>query len=193
MNLIVAEHSYKLLPPGAIVVNTTSRSSDWGRGLSPFFLGPVKLYGDYVSQNVENAWQYSKVYVEYTDENNEPNQSYFDWAQKGWNKRVADRYPMGRGAKPLYSLWDGEKLGYVEARKKIYLPLYAMAVRNTQAFAKLREAFETASKNETALVLQDFDAHNIDVMNHDLNKIVNNDNIKFGHGYVLAMMLLGML
>lgn len=39
------------------VVNTTSRGSGWEKGLSPFVLGPVKLYGDYVAQNVENAWQ----------------------------------------------------------------------------------------------------------------------------------------
>jgi len=186
--LIVAMHSYEA-PPGATVVNTTSRSSDWGRGLSPFFLGPVKLYGDYTSKNVENAWQYSKVYVEYTDENNEPNQCYFDWAKKGWDKRVADRYPKGRGAKPLYSLWDGQKLGYVEARKKIYLPVYSGVVRNTSAFSKLQDAFDSSD----VLVLQDFDAHNINVIGYDILKLVENENIKFGHGYVLAMMLLGLL
>jgi hypothetical protein len=186
--LIVAMHSYKA-PPEATVINTTSRSSGWSRGLSPFFLGPVRLYGDYVSQNVENAWQYSKCYVENTDENNEPNQSYFDWAQKGWGKRVADRYPKGRGAKPLYSLWDGQKLGYVEARKKIYLPIYSEAVRNTDAFSKLKEAFDSSD----VLVLQDFDAHNINVIGYDILKLIENENIKFGHGYVLAMMLLGLL
>jgi len=31
---------------------------------------------------------------------------------------------MGRGVKPLYSLWDGKKLGYIEARIAIYDPLY---------------------------------------------------------------------
>jgi hypothetical protein len=35
---------------------------------------------------------------------------------------------MGRGAKPEYSLWDGERLDYIEARKRIYAPLYARAV-----------------------------------------------------------------
>jgi hypothetical protein len=74
--LIVATHSYKA-PDGAVVINTTSRSSGWSIGLSPFLLGPVKLYGDYVSQNVENAWQYSKVYCQFTDENNEPSTAYF--------------------------------------------------------------------------------------------------------------------
>lgn len=186
--LIVANFSYKT-PPEATVINTTSRSSGWSRGLSPFFLGPVKLYGDYVSQNVENAWQYSKCFVNHLDENNEPGKTYFEWAQKGWSKRVADRYPMGRGAKPLYSLWDGEKLSYIEARRKIYIPIYSNAVRNTIAFQKLKETFESTD----FLILQDFDAHNIDVVNYDINKLIDNENIKVGHGYVLAMMLLGLI
>ena len=40
-------------------INTTSRSDNWGRELSPFFLGPVILTGakNIVSQNVENGWQ----------------------------------------------------------------------------------------------------------------------------------------
>jgi hypothetical protein len=186
--LIIANFSYKI-PPDAVVVNTTSRASGWSRGLSPFFLGPVKLYGDYTSLNVENAWQYSKCYTQYLDENNEPGPAYFDWAKKGWNKRVADRYPMGRGSKPLYSLWDGKKLGYVDARKKIYIPLYSNAVRDTIAFSKLKEVFESTE----FLVLQDFDAHNINVIGYDINKLIDNDKIKVGHGYVLAMMLLGLI
>lgn len=52
-------------PDDAVVINTTSRSANWSKGLSPFFLGPVKLYGDYVSQNVENVrlCYYSNIYI----------------------------------------------------------------------------------------------------------------------------------
>lgn len=188
MQLIVANFSSKF-SDDTLVINTTSRAHGWSRGLSPFLLGPVKLYGEYEAQNVENAWQYSKVYTEYADENNEPGKAYFDWAQNGWAKKVADRYPMGRGHKPLYSLWDGRKLSYVEARRQIYIPLYSNAVRNTPAFEKLLQAFESTD----CLVLQDFDAHGINVYGYDINKLLDNEKIKVGHGYVLAMMLLGLL
>lgn len=30
----------------------------------------------------------------------------------------SERFPMGRGAKPLYYLWEGEKYGYIPSRKK---------------------------------------------------------------------------
>ena len=96
-----------------IVINTTSRSANWSRGLSPFILGPCKLYGDYESKNVENGWQNSKVYLEHVDENGNPSPEYFKWAVEGWNNSRAVRYPMGKGAKPLYSYWNGEKMNYI--------------------------------------------------------------------------------
>ena len=89
--------SYKENPTDGLIVNTTSRSQeDWSRELSPFFLGPVKLYGWNTAKNVENAWQYSKVYDRHLDDFNRPSQEYFQWAKDGWAKETADRYPMGK-------------------------------------------------------------------------------------------------
>ncbi len=55
MAITVVNFQYKL-PEDAVVINTTSRSSNWSRGLSPFFLGPIYLYDGFVSKNIENAW-----------------------------------------------------------------------------------------------------------------------------------------
>src|SRR3989338_8486695 len=61
-----------------LMVNTTSTSADpLLRQLSPFFLGPVELYDNHISQNVENGWQYCKVFPEYVNDMN----SYWRWAQ----------------------------------------------------------------------------------------------------------------
>jgi hypothetical protein len=186
--LIIAKINYSPQNvSNCVVVNTTSKSSNWSRALSPFFVGPIKLYGQYSSVNMENAWQYSKVYGNHIDENNEPTEKYFEWAQNGWSRTFADRYPMGKGAKPQFSLWDGQKLSYIEARKKIYIPLYAEAVRKTEAFEVLKDLYD---KSEV-LVLQDFDAHNVDLFKTDLEKLISNDTLKVGHAYVLGMMLKG--
>lgn len=168
----------------AVIINTTSRSNTWSRGLSPFFVGPIDLYDGYVAQNLENAWQFSKVYEYYTT-NGEPDAEYFKWAQKGWQDTRAHRYPMERGAKPLYSYWAGKKLSYVEARKQIYIPLYAKAVGKTTAFKKLQEVYE----KEENIYLWDFDAHNLTPGTFTYEDLINNPNIKVGHAYVLAMML----
>lgn len=40
-------------PEGYVRVDTTSRSKNWSKGLSPFFLGKgVELYGDFKAENI---------------------------------------------------------------------------------------------------------------------------------------------
>lgn len=176
-------------PEDAVVVNTTSRSDNWGSGLSPFFLGPCELYDGYTSKNVENCWKFSKVYGQHC-EDGEPTPAYFEWAKKGWNDIRAHRYPMGRGAIPEFSYWDGEKLSYVEARHKIYIPCYSKAVRDTDAFKKLTKLY---NETEGTLYLADFDSHSLNRENFEYADLWNNPKIKVGHAYVLAMMLEGLL
>ena len=180
------------LPESNFIINATSRSNNWSMGLSPFICGPADLYDGYKSINIENLWQYSKVYSEYLNTDGNPSAAYFKWAQDGWNSKKANRYPMGRGAIPEYSWWDGEKLGYVEARKRIYIPKYSEAVRQTDAFKQLADIYKRMPKNKI-LYLLEFDAHNMPPGSFDYWDFWNNPNIKMGHSYVLAMMLEGLL
>jgi hypothetical protein len=165
-------------------IDTTSRSKTWGKGLSPFFLGPCKLYGGYTSRNVENGWQYSKVYPEHVDESGNPSEAYFAWARAGWDKMRADRYPMGKGKKPLYSWWDGEKMDYVTARRRIYVPLYANAVVKSEAFAILKSLNDSGD-----LTLRDFDGYDHVAQGKSLKDVLLDPNKKMGHAFVLALML----
>lgn len=171
-------------PPGALVLNTTSRSRDWGRAFSPFMLGPVDLYGGYIAQNVENAWQFSKVYSEHVDVNGNPSEEYFQWAEAGWKDSQAHRYPMGKGRKPKYSYWDGEALTYVEARKKIYIPIYSKAVATTKEFQQL---VQLGKKQD--VWLWDFDGYNHEALGIPLKDVVDFSGRKCGHAFVLKMML----
>ena len=172
-------------PREGIVVDTTSRSTNWSKGLSPFFVGPVPLYNGYSAKNVENAWQFSKLYQEYADENGDPAETYFAWAKKGWNSDFACRYPMGKGKIPLCSVWQGQKLDYIEARKQIYIPLYAKAVVQTEAFAQLKKLYETSG----TVTLIDFDGYDYLSLGMSLKDVVENPKRKMGHAFVLAMLL----
>jgi len=174
-------------PKDKVVINTTSRSKSWSKGLSPFFCGPVDLYGIYVSKNVENAWQYAKVYEKHVDADKNPTEDYFMWAQWGWNKSTADRYPMGKGAKPLYSYWDGQKFSYVEARRKIYAPLYSAAVEKTEAYKKLKDLYDSGEE----IWLWDFDGYDFRSKNMSYEDVLLSETRKMGHAFVLAMMLDG--
>ena len=95
---------------------------------------------------------------------------------------------MGRGAKPLYSLWNRQKLGYIEARKQIYLPLYAKAVQKTEAYLKLKNLYQTESKD---IYLQDWDAYNHKKFSRTYDQVLNCETRKMGHAFVLGMLLEG--
>lgn len=176
-------------PPGANIINTTSRSTTWSKSLSPFFLGPVNLYSGFTSKNVENAWQFAKVYKRHVDTNGNPIPDYFVWAQKGWNSSYASRYPMGVGAIPEYSYWDGAKYDYIEARKKIYMPLYSETVKLTDAYAKLKKLAAPPGD----LYLWDFDAYNHKDLGLTYDQVINDPTRKMGHAFVLAMLLDGFI
>lgn len=178
------------------LVDCTSHNQDsvMSRGLSPFFLGRdtgVECYDGLRAWNMENAWQYAKVYKQHTDASGSPTQEYFKWRDYGWSKLSADRHPMGIGTKPLYSLWrvDGKlkHLGYVEAREQIYLPLYATLVVKTEAFKRLKAMHEAG----TCLVLADFDGYNNFKTRPKMTwaDVLHCDKRKMGHAFVLAMLL----
>ena len=76
------------LPENSIIINTTSRSTNWTRGLSPFVLEAGHLYEDYYAKNVENAWQASKVYEEFIDKDGNPKPEYFGKKPYDKNKNL---------------------------------------------------------------------------------------------------------
>lgn len=176
-------------PEGVEIINTTSRSKTWSKGLSPFFCGPVPLYQNFKSINIENAWQFSKVYEYYLEEDGTVGERYFRWAEDGWNDIRAHRYPMGKGVVPLYSYWDGQKLTYIEARKQIYIPLYSLAVQKTFAFKELKKMHEEGKD----LYLWDFDGYDYAALGLTFEQVINDPNRKMGHAFVIAMLLEGYL
>jgi hypothetical protein len=177
---------------GVEIVSTVSKAEGWQSDLSPFKLGPCKLYrnknmadGYYWSENMENAWQYSKVYPGYALENSQPSKKWWLWAIAGWENPVAVRYPMGRGKVPLFSYWDGNLLSYVNARKVIYGPLYAEAVQKTKGWKELKKLYKSCKK----LVLLDYDVRNTQLSKETMTQVLNNPDKKMGHAFVLKMLL----
>lgn len=172
--------------PLQVIVDTTSRAPHlWETTLSPFHLGPIYLYDNFESKNFENGWQFSKVYPQHADKDGNPTQAYWSWAMSGWESEYAQRYPMGKGAIPLYSLWKGKRLKYIEARKKIYGPLYMHYVQNTEGYHRLREIYE----NEDELVLRDFDGYDHEKLGMSLTDVLYCKKRKMGHAFFLKILL----
>jgi hypothetical protein len=173
-------------------LNTTSRSpSEFGTRFSPFLLGPVPLYKGAptnYSMTMENAWQFSKVYKKYIDENGDPSSAWIEWARKGFRNPRAFRYPMGKGSSPEYSFWNGEKLSYIEARKKIYIPLYKQGIKThrVEEFKKLCDLYE----KERRIMLWCYDGYNRKLFNMSVDDVVNSPDRSMGHSFVLEQLLL---
>lgn len=174
------------VPEGYEEVDTTSRSRNWTRELSPFVAGPVRLYGGYSAYTVENGYQFSKVYMPYVDfETGDPNDAYWEWAKKGWGDRKVHRYPMGKGAVPEYLWWEGEKVPLEEAKIRIYVRLYHAAVKNTYAFKRLCSMVRGGEK----LALRCFEGYDHKAEGLSYREVFENTKRKAGHGFVLALML----
>lgn len=204
--------------------------SEWG------VLGPY-LLKDGNNRIMENIWQFSKVYesvpattqkysrwnnkiiwqhpheVHYTQDKLLP--AYWNWRTKGMNNQYAVRYPVGYGnmhtCKFAIAESDpNEKLGYIEARKKIYVPLYCNLVKQHNKFDELKQRL----KNGENLLIVEVDGphqeslqyykqkYNVNdsfindnsmlVTPENLYIMLNDDKHAFGHGYCLAIALLDM-
>lgn len=187
---IVGPSSPRDATAGAVRVDTTSRAlNDWSYSLSPFHLGPIPLYWGMQANVMENAWQFAKVYPDQVDQpSGEPTTAYWRWAEAGWQSPRAHRYPRGKGAKPAFLYWAGQRLEYAAARSKIYFRLYRDAVRETDAFARLQQLY----RQEGHIELFDFDGYDHDALGMSLADVVLNLDRPMGHAFVLkAMLLLG--
>lgn len=186
MTLIVC-NKWQRFPADTVVVDTTSHG-EFARYMSPFYLGPVTLNG-LTAQNVENYWQYSKVYPQHLDSDGVITSDYYNWRAKGFTKRRADRYPMGRKAIPAFSLGDGKRLDYIQARKEVYIPAYVQGLENVykqshqarRLFNKIRKLSATVD-----IYLQDFDGR---ITDKTFQEIIHDKDNKMGHAFVLKAWL----
>lgn len=183
------------------VVNACSSGKEpFKSSLSPFFVGPITLpwglHADApcaVAHNLENAWQFAKVYSEHLDPNGNPTDAWRAWADEGFRDAKAHRFPMGRGAKPEYAFGgydkDGgvRKWGYVESRYRLYAPLYAAAIRDSEGFKQCVRLLEQHGQ----LTILDFDGWDHAALGLTLSDVMYYPNKKMGHGFVIAMLLTG--
>lgn len=143
--------------PDAILADVTSGAKDGLVKLSPFYPHggiPVPFSDGYTATCVEAIWQGLKVF-----EGCDVDVQMFQNDTMKNIKRTVRRYGKPLGHRK--GVHGTELLGYIEARKLIYIPTYKWVLENKVAFIidRLREA----SKTKT-IVLLDYDT-NADVEN----------------------------
>ena len=112
--------------PGALLIDVTSKATDEWVKLSPFYPHggiPVPFSDGLTASCVEAIWQGLKVFELYDVDTS----LFFNTTMKGL-KRTVRRYgkPLGHRR----GVHGTELLGYIEARKLIYLPAYHWVLEN---------------------------------------------------------------
>jgi len=143
--------------PDAILADVTSGAKDGLVKLSPFYPHggiPVPFSEGYTATCVEAIWQGLKVF-----EGCDVDTSLFQNDTMKGLKRTVRRYGKPLGHRKGVN--GTELLGYIEARKQIYIPTYKWVLENK--VASIIEKMKEASKTKT-IVLLDYDT-NADVEN----------------------------
>lgn len=184
-------------------VNVCSSAPGANKNMSPMKLGPIEYNlkddnngktGKVSIKNLENCWQFSKVWNgEEDEETGLPTQEFWDRRKDGWDDTKAHRWVKkgndsnGNRNIPLYSYWKGEKLSYMEARGAIYCPLYAELVQKTEPYKKLKKLVDEGCNVQ----ILGYDGYDFDSEGMTLEECYNDTSRPFGHEHVLCGLLKG--
>ena len=139
--------------PGAILADVTSGAKDGLVKLSPFYPHwgiPVPFSEGYTATCVEAIWQGLKVF-----EGSDVDTSLFTNDTMKGLKRTVRRFGKPLGHRK--GVHGTVLLGYIEARKLIYIPTYKWVLENK--VAHIIEQLRNASNSGKTIVLLDYDTN----------------------------------
>jgi hypothetical protein len=139
--------------PDAILADVTSSAKDGLVKMSPFYPHggiPVPFSEGYTATCVEAIWQGLKVF-----EGCDVDISLFSNDTMKGLKRTVRRFGKPLGHRK--GVHGTELLGYIEARKQIYIPTYRWVLENKVAY--IIERLKTASDSGKTIVLLDYDTN----------------------------------
>ena len=139
--------------PDAILADVTSGAKDGLVKLSPFYPHggiPVPFSEGYTATCVEAVWQGLKVF-----EGSDVDVTLFQNDTMKRLKRTVRRFGKPLGHRKGVN--GQELLGYIEARKQIYIPTYKWVLENK--VANIIERLRAASDSGKTIVLLDYDTN----------------------------------
>ena len=160
--------------PDAMIIDVTSHAVDEFVMFSPFYpIGgvPVPFTEGLVAVSVEGIWQGLKVF-----EDADIDTSFFSKREMKNLKRTTRKYGICLGHRK--GVHGEELLGYIEARKQIYLPCYKWVLENK--LKKLVTAIRIISKNKPVVLLD-----------YNTNSDVNNPKKALSHASLIKAYIEG--
>ena len=159
--------------PDAMIIDVTSHAQDEFVKFSPFYPNggiPVPFTDD-IAVSVEGIWQGLKVF-----EDADVDTSFFSKRDMKNLKRTVRKHGPCLGHRK--GVHGEELLGYIEARKLIYLPCYKWVLENK--LQKLVAAVRIISKNKPVVVLD-----------YNTNPDVNNPKKPLSHASLIKAYIEG--
>ena len=159
--------------PDAMIIDVTSKAQDEFVRFSPFYPNggiPVPFTDD-VAVSVEGIWQGLKVF-----EDADVDTSFFSKRDMKNLKRTVRKYGPCLGHRK--GVHGEELLGYIKARKLIYLPCYKWVLENK--LQKLVAAVRIISKNKPVVLLD-----------YNTNPDVNNPKSALSHASLIKAYIEG--
>ena len=159
--------------PDAMIIDVTSKAQDEFVRFSPFYPNggiPVPFTDD-IAVSVEGIWQGLKVF-----EDADVDTSFFSKRDMKNLKRTTRKYGPCLGHRK--GVHGEELLGYIEARKLIYLPCYKWVLENK--LQKLVAAVRIISKNKPVVLLD-----------YNTNTDVNNPKSALSHASLIKAYIEG--
>ena len=140
-----------------------------------------------VSNTVENAWQFLKIWP---DEGGWKEEE----AMEAFRSRCAIRYPRGKGKQPIGFHWgkDDSILDKLAGRKRIYVPAYSEMLASPEQQEQVLRLREAARVRH--LCIWDPDSYNVTRCGmKDIAEAVNYLPRPFAHAFVVALAVEGRL
>ena len=160
--------------PDAMIIDVTNHAVDEFVKFSPFYPNggiPVPFTDGLVAVSVEGIWQGLKVF-----EDADVDTTFFSKRDMKNLKRTVRKYGPCLGHRK--GVHGEELLGYIEARKQIYLPCYKWVLENK--LKKLVTAIRIISKNKPVVLLD-----------YNTNPDVNNPKKALSHASLIKAYIEG--
>ena len=161
--------------PDAVIADVTSQATDSLVKLSPFYPHggiPVPFSEGYTAMCVEAIWQGLKVF-----ESADVDVNMFANDTMKNIKRTVRRFGKPLGHRKGVN--GTELLGYIEARKQIYLPAYKWVLENK--VANIIERLKEASKTKTIVLLD-----------YTTNCDIDNPKVPLSHAFLIKAYVEGL-
>ena len=162
--------------PNAQIIDVTSKGAQPYVKFSPFYpIGniPVPYSEGVEAQSVEGVWQGLKVFEEH-----DVDASKFEITSMRGLKRTVRKFGKPKGHRK--GMKGTELLGYIDARKQIYLPMYKWVLENRL-------------KQEVAQLKSIFKQHDLVLLDYETNEDINDGRKPLSHAALVKQYLLGNL